>query len=129
MPRIHPFAYGHVAAALVVGVAAGALLGAGQGAAAGAALMTAGAILSAVVCGWKPGFEAPAWQLLPTAILANPVMLAALYFFGLDWQCVVGSQRGWGCFVGVLAVLVAVACLLPPFGGLLWRWWKRRAPT
>ena len=126
MQRIHPFVYGHVVAALIVGVAAGASLGAAQAAGAGAALLTAGAIVSSLVCAWKPGFEAPAWRLIPVAILANPLMLAAIGFMAFDWDCLVGRQRGWGCLVAAMAILVAGACLLPPFGGWLWRWWKRR---
>ena len=126
MKRIHPFVYGHVVAALLVGVAAGASLGAAQAAGAGAALLTAGAIVSCLVCAWKPGLEAPAWRLIPIAILANPVMIAAIVFMLLDWDCLVGRQGGWGCLVAALAILVAAACLLPPFGGSLWRWWRRR---
>ena len=82
MRRIHPFVWGHVVAALVVGVAAGATLDA-QAAAMGAdRCSTAGAMVSSVVCWWKPGFEAPAWQLIPAAILANPLMLAGAGFHG-----------------------------------------------
>lgn len=60
------------------------------------------------------------------AILANPVMLAALVFMALDRDCLVGPYRAFNCLVAALAILVAGACLLPPFGGWLWRWWKRR---
>ncbi|CAN5916353.1 hypothetical protein BH11PSE3_BH11PSE3_14850 [soil metagenome] len=128
MPRIHPFVYGHVAAAGIVGVAAGASLGAAQAAGVGAALLTAGAIVSSLICAWWPGFEAPAWRLIPVAILGNPVMLAALCFIGLDWDCAVSSRGGLNCLVASLAILVAGACLLPPFGGWSWRWWKGRSP-
>ena len=124
MRRIHPFVWGHVVAALIVGVAAGATLDA-QAAGMGAVLMTAGAIVSSVVCWWKPGFEAPAWQLIPAAILANPLMLVALGFMVVDpnaWS----AARGWNCLGAAIAILVAGVCLLPPFGGWLWRWWKRR---
>jgi len=124
--RIHPFVYGHVVAALIVGVAAGATLDA-QAAIMGAILLAAGAMVSSVVCWWKPGFEAPAWQLIPAAILANPLMLLALGFMVVDYECVVGSRRGWNCLGAAIAILIAGVCLLPPFGGWLWRSWKRRS--
>ena len=96
MRRIHPFVYGHIVAALIVGVAAGATLDA-QAAAMGAVVLMAGAMVSSVVCWWKPGLEAPAWRLIPAAILANPLMLVALGFMAVDAECVVGNKRGWDC--------------------------------
>ena len=126
MKRIHPFVLGHVVAALVVGVAAGATLDA-QAAVLGGALLAAGACVSSVVCWWKPGFEGPAWLLLPAAILANPLMLLALGFMAVDADCIVGSKKGWDCLGAAIALLVAGVCLLPPFGGWLWRTFKRRA--
>ena len=114
---------GHLIAAVLVGAGAGAFLAAeamlicGMG-------MLAGAVVSSLVCQWKPGVEAPAWQLWPVAVLANPVFLAALVFMALDWECVVGRQRGW-CLVAAMAIIAAGLCLLPPLGGLLWRSWKR----
>jgi hypothetical protein len=124
--RIHPFAWGHVVAALIVGVAAGASIDA-QAAGIGAVLLTAGAIVSSLVCWWKPGFEAPAWLLIPAAILANPLMLTALGFMILDVDCLIGNRRGWNCLASAVALLVAGVCLLPPFGGWLWCWWKWRS--
>ena len=128
MRRIHPFVYGHVVAALIAGAAAGATLDA-QAAIMGAILLAAGAMVSSVVCWWKPGLEAPAWLLIPAAILANPLMLAALGFMAVDYECVVGRRGGWNCLGVAIAILVAGICLLPPFGGWLWRWWKRRRPA
>ena len=123
MLRIRPFVMGHLIAAVLVGAGAGAFLAAeamlicGMG-------MLAGAVVSSLVCQWKPGVEAPAWQLWPVAFLANPVFLAELVFMALDWECVVGRQRGW-CLVAAMAIIAAGRCLLPPLGGLLWRSWKR----
>ena len=123
MLRIRPFVMGHLIAAVLVRAGAGAFLAAeamlicGMG-------MLAGAVVSSLVCQWKPGVEAPAWQLWPVAVLANPVFLAALVFMALDWECVVGRQRGW-CLVAAMAIIAAGLCLLPPLGGLLWRSWKR----
>jgi hypothetical protein len=123
--RITPFVMGHLVAALLVGAAAGAFLAA-EAMLIGGIGMLAGAVVSSLVCQWKPGVEAPASQLWPVAVLANPVLLAALVFLALDWQCVVGLQRGWGCrLVAPMALIAASLCFLPPLGGLLWRAWKR----
>ena len=59
-------------------------------------------------------------------MFANPLMLAALGFMAIDWECVAGLRRGWNCLGAAMAIVAAGLCLLPPFGGLLWRWWKRR---
>ena len=64
-------------------------------------------------------------MLIPAAILGNPMMLAAIGFMVVDYECVVGSRRGWNCIGAAVAMLIAGVCLLPPFGGWLWRWWKR----
>ncbi|MDB5488908.1 MAG: hypothetical protein JWQ58_2623 [Reyranella sp.] len=124
MLRIHPFVMGHLVSALLVGAGAGAFLAA-EAMLIGGVGMLAGAIVSSLVCQWKPGVEAPAWMLWLVAVLANPVFLAALVFMALDWECVVGRQRGWGCFVAAMAIVATGLCLLPPLGGLLWRSWKR----
>lgn len=123
MLRIRPFVMGHLVAALLVGAGAGAFLAA-EAMLIGGVTMLAGAVVSSLVCQWKPGVEAPGWQLYPVSVLANPVFLAALVFMALDWKCVVGHQRGWGCFVAAMAIVATGLCLLPPLGGLLWRSWK-----
>ena len=125
MKRIHPFAVGHVVAALIAGVAAGVTLDA-EAAVLGGTVLAAGACVSSVVCWWRPGFEAPAWQLIPAAILANPLMLLALGFMLVDFGCLTGSKKGWDCLGWAIALLVAGVCLVPPFGGWAWRAWKRR---
>lgn len=124
MLRIRPFVMGNLVAALLVGAGAGAFLAA-EAMLIGGVGMLAGAVVSSLVCQWKPGVEAPAWQLWAVAVLANPVFLAALVFMALDWKCVVGVQRGWGCLVAAMAIVATALCFLPPIGGLLWRAWKR----
>ena len=124
MLRIKPFVMGHLVAALLVGAGAGAFLAAEAMLIGGLGLL-AGAIVSSLVCQWKPGVEAPGWQLWLVAVLANPVFLAALVFMALDWECVLGNRRGWGCLVAAMAIIAAGLCFLPPLGGLLWRSWKR----
>ena len=128
MKRIHPFVWGHIAAALIVGAGVGATLDV-QAAIMGAIMLMAGAVISSTFCWWKPGLEAPAWQLIPVAILANPLMLAALGFMVVDIDCVLGNKRGWNCLGAAIAIIVAGVCLAPPFGGWLWRWWRRRKPA
>ncbi len=126
MKRIHPFVWGHVAAALIVGAGVGATLDV-RAAIMGAVMLTAGAVISSTVCWWKPGLDAPAWLLIPAASLANPLMLLALGdMLFIDLGCLTGSSKGWDCLGFAIAVVVAGVCLVPPFGGWLWRWWKRR---
>ena len=125
MLRIHPFVMGHLIGAVMTGAIAGAFINP-QAAFIGALALFGGALVSCFVCQWRPGVEADAWKLWPAAVLANPVMLAALGFMAVDWDCVAGSRRGWDCLAAAMAIVAAGLCLLPPVGGLLWRWWKRR---
>ncbi len=115
---------GHLIGAVAVGTAAGAFINA-QASFIVAVSLAGGAAISSLVCQWRPGVEAPAWKLWPTAVFANPVMLAALGFMVADWECVLGLRRGWNCLAAAMAILAAGLCLLPPVGGLLWRGWKR----
>ncbi len=116
---------GHLVGAVATGTAAGAFINA-QASFIIAVGLLAGAVVSSLVCQWRPGVEAPAWQIWPVAVAANPLMWAALAFMAADWECVLGLRRGWNCLTAAMAILTAGLCLLPPFGGLLWRWWKRR---
>ncbi|WP_421997492.1 hypothetical protein [Reyranella sp.] len=125
MRRIHPFVAGHVVAGLIVGAGVGVTLDA-EAAVLGGALLAAGAAVSSLVCWWKPGLEAPAWQLLPVALLANPLMLVALGYMASEFDCVVGARRGWGCLGTAIAIVVAGACVPPPLLAGAWRWWRRR---
>ena len=125
MQRSHPFAIGYVLSALLVGLVGGASLQSGQVAGIGAALLAAGAAVSCLVVRWKPGYEAPAWQLIPVALIANPVMLTALGFIASDAECLVGANKGWQCLGAAMAASVAIACLPPPVAGWLWRSVKR----
>jgi hypothetical protein len=54
-------------------------------------------------------------------------MLAALGYMAAESDCLIGSRRGWDCLGAALAIIVAGLGLLPPDGGLLWRWWSRRS--
>lgn len=124
MLRITPFVMGHLVAAVLVGAGAGAFLDLRLALYFALALL-AGAIVSSFVCQWKPGVEAPAWRLYLVALIANPILLGSLVVMALDWDCVLGLRRGWNCFAAAMAIAAACLCLLPPFGGLLWRRWKR----
>lgn len=126
MLRIHPFVMGHLVSAVLVGGAAGtSFIDARAGLICAAGLL-AGAFVSSYVCQWRPGLEAPAWKLWPVAVLANPVLLFMLGYLATDTDCLLGIKRGWNCIAAALAMMASVLCLLPPIGGLLWRWWKRR---
>jgi hypothetical protein len=128
MLRIHPFVMGHLIGAVMTGAVAGAFINP-QAAFIGAVALFGGSLVSCFICQWRPGVEAVAWKLWPVAVLANPAMLAALVFMAVDLDCLVGARRGWDCLAAAMAILVAGLCLMPPVGGLLWRWWKRRRAT
>ena len=123
MLRITPFVMGHLVAAVLVGAGAGAFLDLRASLYIALGLL-AGAVVSSLVCQWKPGVEAPAWRLYLVALPANPILLISLVVMALDWDCVVGWRRGWNCIAAAMAIAAAGLCLLPPFGGLLWRRWK-----
>jgi hypothetical protein len=127
MRPIHPFAVGHVTAGLVIGAVAGLPLPNPMMVLIGAGALGGSAVVSSTVCWWRPGFHAAAWKLWLVAVLASPLMLVALGFMLADWQCLAGMRRGWDCLGAALAIIVAGLCLLPPFGGLLLRWWHRRS--
>lgn len=78
MRYIPSFAYGHVIAALVVGGVFGATLANVNAALALGAILAAAAVISALVCWWWPGFDAPAWKLWLVATIANPLLLAGI---------------------------------------------------
>ena len=126
MLRIHSFVMGHLVSAVLVGGAAGTLFLDAQAGLICAAALLAGAFVSSYVCQWRPGLEAPAWKLWPIAVLANPILLFLLGYLATESQCLVGTRRGWDCIATALALMGTVLCLLPPIGGLVWRWWKRR---
>ncbi len=123
MLHIHPFVMGHLISAVMTGSIAGFFINAEAAFIEGVSL-AGGAVVSSFVCQWRPVVEAPAWKLWAVAVLANPIMVAALFFMARDWQCVVGARRGWDCVAAAMAIVAAGLCLLPPLGGLLWRWWK-----
>jgi hypothetical protein len=125
MRPIHPFVVGHVIAAAMVGVAAGAVLSA-LAVFVSATGMAIGALISCSICWALLGLEARARFLWPIAVLANPVMPTALALIVADWECLAGEGGGWECMGVAVAVVVAGLCLLPPLGGLLWRRWKRQ---
>lgn len=129
MLRINPFVMGHLVGAVLVGGAAGTLLLDARAGLICAVSLLAGAFVSSYVCQWWPGVEAPGWKLWAVAVFASPIMLLALGYIAFDYECTVGTRRGWNCLLAAIAIVMAGLCLLPPAVGLLWRWWKhRKAP-
>lgn len=125
MLRFHPFTMGHLIGAAMVSGAVGAFLPDAVVGLAMVAVFVVAAAISSFACQWRPGLEAPALRLYAAAVLFNPLMLAALGFMAVDWECVAGVRRGWNCVGAAIAVAVAGACLLPALFGLAWRRFKR----
>ncbi len=124
MLRIKPFIMGHLVSAVLVGAGAGAFLDV-RASLYFALVLLAGAIVSSLVCQWKPGVEAISWKLWLVAVIANPILVASLVFMALDWECVVGLRGGLNCLAAAIGRAAAGLCLLPPIGGIAWRGWKR----
>ena len=125
MKHVHPFVYGHVIAAFVAGAVAGTFFDV-EAVMVFSSVLAASAIVGALVCWRWPGFAAAGWKLWLIGCLANPLFLPAVAFSVDQYECLLGRRTGWNCMFSDLGPLVAGMCLLPPVGGLLWRWWKRR---
>jgi len=124
--RIHPFVYGHVIGAFLVGAVAGGLLDL-KALLIFSSLLGANAIIGSLVCWWRPGFEAAGWKLWLVATFANPLMLSAIAFSIDQYDCLTGQLTGWNCMFRGVGPFTVTACLPSPLIGLAVRWWKRRA--
>jgi hypothetical protein len=124
--RIHPFVYGHVVGAFLVGAVAGAFLDL-KAVLVFSSLLAANAAIGSLVCWWRPGFEAAWWKLWPVATFANPMMLSAIAFSIDQYGCLTGQQSGWNCMLSDVGPLTVKACLPSPIIGLAARWLKRRS--
>ena len=124
MKHIPAFVLGHVIAAFVAGAVAGTFLDL-KAVMVFSSVLAASAIVSALVCWRWPGFEAAGWKLWLIGILANPLFLTAAAFSADQYDCLLGRKTGWNCMLSDVGPMVAGMCLLPPIGGLLWRWWRR----
>lgn len=121
-PRPHPFALGHVIGALAVGVLTAAFLNL-PATIVFCVGLAAGAALSALICRWRPGFEAAGWKLWLAGTIANPVTLLALAYSASEYECLLGRRTGWDCILMDIGPLIAAMGCLPPVMGLLMRWW------
>jgi len=92
LERIPPFVTGQVAGAVTMGLATHLLNGAYFINLDWVVLMSMGPVVSALVCWRWPGPDAPAWKLLPVALLANPMMLM-LIAVALGWPTSVPGSR------------------------------------
>jgi hypothetical protein len=124
--RIHPFVYGHVIGAFLVGGIAGAFLDL-KAMLVFSSLLAANAAIGSLVCWWRPGLEAAGWKLWLVATLANPLMLSAIAFSIDQYDCLTGQLTGWNCMFRGVGPFTVTACLPSPLIGLAARWWKRRA--
>ena len=124
MHRLHPFVAGTVGLGLIAYMA-----GLFWDASFGTIVMIPpllGALISCLICRWRPGFDANGWTLLAVAVMANPVVLLALVETSIEWRCMLTPGAAGACtIIGVAYWLIAMGVLLP-LGGLAWRWWKRR---
>jgi hypothetical protein len=125
MRRIHPFVYGHVVGAFVVGGVAGATLDL-KAVLVFSSLLAANAAIGSLVCWWRPGFDAAAWKLWLTATFANPLVVAAIVYSLTEIDCLIGRQAGWNCMFAYVGPWAVEACLPSPLIGLAVRWWRRR---
>ncbi len=128
MGRIHPFVLGHVIGAAITGVVGGAFLD-WTAVASFSGVLAVNALISALVCWWRPGFEAAGWKLWLVASFANPLMVAAIAFSLDQYNCLLGRQTGWNCMFADVGPLTAAACLPSPLVGLAARWWRKRRPA
>ena len=126
MRRIHPFVYGHVIGAFVVGAVAGAFLDL-KAMMIFSSLLAANAAIGSLVCWWRPGFDAAWWKLWLVATFATPMMLAAIAFSIDQYDCLIGQRTGWNCMFRGVGPFTVTACLPSPLIGLAVRWWKRRS--
>ena len=124
MRRIHPFVWGHVLGALVVGAVSGAFLDA-EAVMTFSSLLAANAVIGSLICWWRPGFEAAGWKLWLVATFANPLILAGIAFSIDQWDCLFKPVKGWSCMFSDFGWMAAAACLPSPLIGLAVRWWKR----
>ena len=126
MPHIHPFVWGHVIGALIVGAASGSSLDM-KAVLTFSGLLAANAAIGSLVCWWRPGLDAAAWKLWPMATFANPMKLAAIAFSIDQYDCLTGRASGWNCMLSDVGPLTVAACLPSPLIGLAVRWLKRRS--
>lgn len=120
----HPFVVGSVLGGLVGGILLGVL-----DVATFTGALAANAVVTALICWWRPGLEAAAWKLWLTATLVNPLLLAAVGWSIDQWGCLTGARSGWDCILAGVGPLVAAACLPAPVLGLLARRLFGRRPA
>ena len=123
--RWHPFALGQVIGAFAIGLFTGAFLNP-LAILVFCTSLAIGAAASALVCWWRPGFNAAGWKLWLVGTLANPVTLLALAYSASEYECLMGRRTGWDCMLSGIGPYIAALGCLPPLVGLIVRWWSRR---
>lgn len=123
---MHPFALGQVIAAFAVGAFTAAFFNL-IAVIVFCVILTVGAGLSALICKWRPGFEAPGWKLWLMGTFSNPLTLSALVYSTSEYECLLGQRTGWDCMLVEVGPFVAGIGCVPPIVGLVVRWRTRRS--
>ncbi|MBM3644256.1 MAG: hypothetical protein FJX02_07940 [Alphaproteobacteria bacterium] len=121
MPRFHPFTWGHVGFAMVLGGVGGGWMSP-EMIPWGVGVLGLGSALGNLVAWWRPGLDGAAWKLYLAATLGNPLMPIALGIIALESRC----RPGLECLLFGMALLLAGALVVPALGGLIVRWIVRR---
>jgi hypothetical protein len=128
--HIHPFVWGHILGALVVGAIAGAFFDL-EAVVVFPAVLAGGAIVGTLVVWWWPKLDAASWKVWLVATFANPLMPAALIWMVIQRECLVAGTEGWDCLFADVGPFVAALCLPAPLIGLAVRrlMAKRQSPS
>ncbi len=123
--RIPSFIWGHVLGALLLGLTSGAFLNF-PAVMKFSGAMVLGALVSGLVCWRWPGVAGPGWQLWLVGWAANPLFLGSAFFVYQDFDCLLGTKKGWDCIIPAIGPMIMGLCLVPPMIGLVVRWLPRR---
>jgi hypothetical protein len=118
LDRIPPFVTGQVAGAVIMGSVPSLLSGTYFGAYflnSDWIVMSMGPVVGTLVCWRWPGPGAPAWKLLPVALLANPMVLL-----------LIAASMGLAHLGARSALLIILSGVLSVLAGLAWRSFKKR---
>jgi hypothetical protein len=119
------FALGYVGSAFLLGGVGGGFIDT-TGIWVLGATLGSGALVASLICWWWPGFDGVWWKLYLIALVANPVVLMAVVWSVISFECLVGNESGWNCMLSGAGLDAIGACLPLPLLGLAARWLSRR---